>query len=61
MGRLGRTGDRLGSGGQRAVPSSAGTAEVGGAGEDVADHGGQQHANGNQASDGSGVVGVHWL
>ena len=47
--------------GQRAVPISTGTAKISGAGEHVADHGGQQHANGNQASDGSGVVGVHWL
>ena len=46
---------------QRGGPSSAGTAEVGGAGKHVADHGGQQHANDNQTSDGSGVVGSHWL
>ena len=45
--------------GQRAVPSSTGTAEISGAGEHVADHGGQQHANGDQASDGSGVVGSY--
>jgi len=34
MGRFGRNGDGLESGGQRAVPTSAGTAEVGGAGFD---------------------------
>ena len=61
MVRFGKNGDGLGIGGQRSGPSSTGTAEVGGAGEDVADHGGQQYANGDQASDGSGVVGVHWL
>ena len=43
------------------MPSSAGTAEVGGAGEHVAHHGGEQRTNGDQASDGSGVVGGHWL
>ena len=61
MVRFGRNGDGLETGGQRAGPSSTGTAEVGGAREHVADHGGQQHANGDQASDGSGVVGGHGL
>jgi len=47
MGRFGSNGDGLEAGGQREVPSSAGTAEVSGAGEHVANHGRQQHANGD--------------